>query len=140
MITRSGTLTITKFPRVTLDWDAESLKVTQECLNDIKTVVDAMTLNDFNEKYGHVFARRVQLGGCLSCSEKRTADEDSSSQEQTTKLKGSAAASISSSFAQASVEASHEKGKTTGSENSKKNLSSSIAWEATGGDTLLCNK
>ncbi|KAH7193915.1 uncharacterized protein B0J16DRAFT_336234 [Fusarium flagelliforme] len=127
------------FPRVTLYWDYKSLAVSQECLDDIKTVVDLRTAQDFHQKYGHVFSRRVQLGGRLSSSQKVVSTEGSKVKEQAQKLKASASASINSSFFQASVSASHERQSKEGSSSSKKDFSSSMAWEATGGDTLLCN-
>ncbi|RBR26472.1 uncharacterized protein FIESC28_00766 [Fusarium coffeatum] len=129
----------TKFPRVTLYWDYKSLAVSQECLDDIKTVVDPRTAAEFHQKYGHVFSRRVQLGGRLSSSERVVSTQGSKVEEQAEKLKASASASINSSFFQASVSASHEKQSKEGSSSSKRDFSSSMAWEATGGDTLLCN-
>lgn len=130
----------TKFPRVTLYWDYKSLAVSQECLDDIKTVVDPRTAMEFHQKYGHIFSRRVQLGGRLSSSQKVVSTEGSKVKEQAQQLKASASASVSSSFFQASVSASHERQSKEGSTSSKKDFSSSMAWEATGGDTLLCNK
>ncbi|KAM0355040.1 hypothetical protein ACHAPU_000890 [Fusarium lateritium] len=127
------------FPRVTLYWDHKSLAVSEECLEDIKAVVDPRTLNEFNEKYGHIFSTRVQLGGRLSSSQKVVTSDNSSVEEQARQLKASASASVSSSFFQASVSASHEKQSKESNSSAKKDFSSSMAWEATGGDTLLCN-
>lgn len=130
----------TQFPRVTLYWDHKSLKVTEECLEDIQKVVDARSLNRFNEKYGHIFAKRVQLGGRLSSSEKVVKTGKGNTTAQAEKLKANASASISSSFFQASVSASHEEQSKQSQSSSNKGHNSSMAWEATGGDTLLCNK
>ncbi|SPJ78342.1 uncharacterized protein FTOL_06731 [Fusarium torulosum] len=127
------------FPRVTLYWDHKSLKVTEECLEDIQKVVDARSLNRFNEKYGHIFAKRVQLGGRLSSSEKVVKTGKGNTTAQAEKLKTNASASISSSFFQASVSASHEEQSKQSQSSSNKGHNSSMAWEATGGDTLLCN-
>jgi hypothetical protein len=103
-------------------------------------VVDRVTLNDFYEKYGHIFSKRVQLGGRLSSSEKVVNTDESSTTAQAEKLKASASASISSSFFKASVSASHEKQSKQSQSSNNKSLNRSMAWEATGGDTLLCNK
>ncbi|KAF5667330.1 membrane attack complex component perforin (MACPF) domain-containing protein [Fusarium heterosporum] len=127
------------FPRVTLYWDHKSLSVSQECLDDIKTVVDPRTLNDFHEKYGHIFSRRVQLGGRLSSSQKVVATEKSNVKDQAQRFKASASASVNLSFFQASVSASHEKQSKESNSSAGRDSSSSMAWEATGGDTLLCN-
>ncbi|KAF4997649.1 hypothetical protein FGRMN_3681 [Fusarium graminum] len=127
------------FPRVSLYWDHKSLAVSEECLEDIKTVVDPRTRNEFNEKYGHVFSTRIQLGGRLSTSQKVVTSANSRVEDQARKLKASASASISASFAEASVSASYEKQSKQSDNSAHKDFSSSMAWEATGGDTLLCN-
>ncbi|KAI6764297.1 hypothetical protein HG530_008086 [Fusarium avenaceum] len=127
------------YPRVTLYWDAKSLEVSEECLDDIKMVEDHDTVNRFNEKYGHIFSKRVQIGGRLSSSEKVTSTQDTSTQTQIRKLKANASASVSSSFFQASASYSNEKQSNESKSSDAKSLEKSMAWEATGGDTLLCN-
>ncbi|CAF3525719.1 unnamed protein product [Fusarium graminearum] len=127
------------YPRVTLYWDAKSLEVSEECLEDIKKVKDHKTLGSFNEKYGHIFSKRVQIGGRLSSSEKVTSTQDASTQSQIRKLKANASASVSSSFFQASASYSNEKQSNESKSSDSKSLNKSMAWEATGGDTLLCN-
>jgi hypothetical protein len=116
------------------------LDVTEECLQHIRKVRDNLSLRDFYARYGDLFARRVQLGGRLTCSEAKHADGESSSKDQASKFKATAQASISGSFAQASFKASHEQQKNTSKEDKSQNLAVNMAWEATGGDTLLCNK
>lgn len=129
-----------KYPRVTMYWDPSSLAVTTECLNEIITVTDPESLKAFNEKFGVLFARRIQLGGRLSYTEASTAIGSVEVKDHATKLKAAASASISHSFAQASVTSSHEQQSREVKENSEQRSTRSLAWEATGGDTLLCNK
>lgn len=129
-----------QYPRVTLHWDPVCLDVTEECIKDIRKVRNNQSLRNFYNKYGDLFACRVQLGGVLSCSEAKHADSDSSSKDQASKFKALAQASISGSFAQASAKASHEKQEKKTNENNTQNLNVNMAWVATGGDTLLCNK
>lgn len=121
-------------------WDQSSLAVTTECLHEIRTVRDQESLRAFNEKFGVLFARRIQLGGRLSYSEASTADGTTEVYDHANKLKASASASISHSFAQASAKGSHERQSREVKENSEQKLTRNLAWEATGGDTLLCNK
>lgn len=121
-------------------WDPSSLAVTTECLNEIRTVTDPESLRAFNEKFGVLFARRIQLGGRLSYTEASTATGSVEVKDHANKLKVAASASISHSFAQASVKSSYEKQSREVKENSKQSLTRNLAWEATGGDTLLCNK
>ena len=129
-----------KYPRVTLYWDPASLEVTQECLEDIEKVRDRTSLMVFHAKYGHSFSRRVQLGGRLSTSEVIDKDTTDDIKDQATKLKVAAALSVSHAFAQVSIKGSHENQSREVNKKSQQNLKSNIAWEATGGDTLLCNK
>lgn len=131
---------LSKFPRVTLHWDPVCLNVTNECLADIKKVKNPQTLTEFHNKYGDMFALEIQLGGRLTCSKAKTANSQADSEDEVSKFKAAASASISSAFYKASVEYNHEHQEKTTTENSTQNLSSEIAWEATGGDTLLCNK
>ncbi|KAL4803113.1 hypothetical protein BDV18DRAFT_145150 [Aspergillus unguis] len=128
-----------KFPRVTLYLDPSTLRVTDECLLDIQKVVDKETLIDFSNKYGDIFAQRVQLGGTLYASEASDSTAGKTKEAKSSSMKASAAASISASFAQASVSASHGQGKSTDDETTQQVLTNSMAWQAKGGDTLLCN-
>ncbi|OJJ81751.1 uncharacterized protein ASPGLDRAFT_587354 [Aspergillus glaucus CBS 516.65] len=127
------------FPRVTLHWDPVCLDITDECLEDIRKVKNPDTLGDFHNKYGLLFARRVQLGGRLSSSKAKSADSSASSVDEASKFKAEVSASVSSFFTQASLNASHERQNQKTTESSEQNFKNSIAWEATGGDTLLCN-
>ncbi|KAJ5172168.1 hypothetical protein N7492_004761 [Penicillium capsulatum] len=127
------------YPRITLYWDPESLEVTQGCLEDIQRVKDWTSLMKFFAKYGHSFARRVQLGGRLSTSEVIEKDAKDEIKEQASKLKAEVAASVSHSFVQASLKYSHEHQSREVNTATNQNLTSNIAWEANGGNTLLCN-
>ncbi|KXG45669.1 uncharacterized protein PGRI_034360 [Penicillium griseofulvum] len=128
-----------KFPRVTLYLDPIGLEVTEECKQDILGVVDKQSLIDFSNKYGDIFPQRVQLGGVLNSSVASLAMSSQTKEAKARSLKISAAASFSSSFAQASVSASHGQGDSSNKDESEKDLTNSMAWEATGGDTTLCN-
>ncbi|KAE8361322.1 hypothetical protein BDV27DRAFT_160836 [Aspergillus caelatus] len=107
-----------KFPRVTLYLDPGSLEVTDEC---------------------DIFSQRAQLGGSLFASEDSTAVSNQTKESKAKAMKASAAASFSSAFAQASASASHSNGSSSGENKSNQDLTNSMAWEAIGGDSLLCN-
>ncbi|GES66736.1 membrane attack complex component/perforin (macpf)-domain-containing protein [Aspergillus terreus] len=127
------------FPRVTVYMDPSSLEISEECMNDISNVIDSKSLKTFREKYGDIFAQRVQLGGTLQSSQPSKAISGQSKEDKSHSLKVSAAASFSSSAAQASLSASHERGNASAEVDSKRDLTSSMAWEAKGGDSLLAN-
>jgi hypothetical protein len=131
---------LSKYPRVTIHWDPVCLDVTDECVEDIKKVKNPTTLKEFHDKYGEMFALRIQLGGRLSCTKVKSAESEAESKDEASKFKAEASASISSAFFQASTEFKHENQQKKTTENSNQKLSSTMAWEATGGDTLMCNK
>lgn len=89
---------------------------------------------------GDIFAQRVQLGGALFASEYSKAVGEQTKEAKTKAMKASAAASFSSPWAQASANASTSNGSDSEKNNSTQHLENSMAWEAIGGDSLLCNK
>ncbi|KAE8324843.1 hypothetical protein BDV39DRAFT_207571 [Aspergillus sergii] len=136
----SKTMTVNyKFPRVTVYLDKDSLEITAECQRDMNAVNTKQELIDFSNKYGDIFAQRVQLGGVLSASESSTAKSTQDKEKHAKSMKISAAASFSSSFAQASGSTSHSGGSNSEANTTSQDLTSAMAWEATGGDTLYCN-
>ncbi|KAJ5569068.1 hypothetical protein N7450_011554 [Penicillium hetheringtonii] len=128
-----------KFPRVSVYLDPGSLEVTDECREDVGKVVNQKTLIEFSNKYGDIFSQRVQLGGALFASEDSKAVSNQTKETKAKAMKASAAASFSSSFAQASASASHSSGEASGQARTQQDLTNSMAWEAIGGDSLLCN-
>ncbi|KAE8406032.1 hypothetical protein BDV37DRAFT_292569 [Aspergillus pseudonomiae] len=99
-ITYKQALTINGF-RVLL-CDKDSLEITEECKREIKKVQDKKSLIAFSKKFGDIFPQRVQLGGALFASEDSAADSAQTKKNQAQAMKVSAAASFSSSWAQAS--------------------------------------
>ncbi|CAI7660366.1 unnamed protein product [Penicillium crustosum] len=93
----------------------------------------------FSNKYGDIFAQRVQLGGVLSASESSNATTTQDKEKHANSMKISAAVSFSASFAQASVGTSHGGGSNSETSTTSQDRTSAMAWEATGGDTLYCN-
>ncbi|KAF4997651.1 hypothetical protein FGRMN_3683 [Fusarium graminum] len=127
------------FPRVTIFLDASSLELTEEVKSGIAAVKSKEDVISFGDKYGHIFSRRVKIGGRLMSSHQIDSDSDEKEEERENSLKASAALSFSGYGATASAEASYSSANTTGSGTKKQNFSSNMAWEATGGNTTLCN-
>ncbi|CAI7619988.1 unnamed protein product [Penicillium viridicatum] len=128
-----------QFPRVTVYLDKDSLVITDECKQELEGVRTKQELIDFSNKYGDIFAQRVQLGGVLSASESSNATSTQDKENHAKAMKISAAVSFSSSFAQASGSTSHGGGSNSDTSTTSQDLTSAMAWEATGGDTLYCN-
>ncbi|PLB43350.1 hypothetical protein P170DRAFT_481297 [Aspergillus steynii IBT 23096] len=138
--TQTKVLTITyNFPRVVIHLDESSLELTEECKADINTLGHKMSLTDFNEKYGHYFATRIELGGRLHSSEDCTKLQDSERTEKAKSMKAAASLSFSSPWVQASASANYGSASNNMTENKTSSMNMTMTWEAKGGDTLLCN-
>ncbi|KAI6764296.1 hypothetical protein HG530_008085 [Fusarium avenaceum] len=93
----------------------------------------------FGEKYGHIFSRRVKLGGRLISSHETTSKDTEEQAQTENNLKAAAAVSVSGYGFSASAEMSHETAKQTDNNKKVQNFTSNMSWEATGGNTVLCN-
>ncbi|KAI9037789.1 uncharacterized protein KD926_011578 [Aspergillus affinis] len=138
--TQTKVLTITyNFPRVVINLDESSLELTEECKADINHLGDTLSLADFNEKYGHFFATRIELGGRLHSSEDCSKLQESDKTEKANSMKAAASLSFSSPWVQASASGSYGSASNSMTENKTSSMNMTMTWEAKGGDTLLCN-
>ncbi|GFF56735.1 hypothetical protein IFM46972_10594 [Aspergillus udagawae] len=136
----SRRMTITyNFPRVVLELDGDSLDISDECKKDLENITTPEAVQFFRRKYGTFFASRVELGGRLHSSESSDSSAEGKVEERARALKISAAASFSSTYAQGSASGSYEDSSNHSSNRQNSSLSNNLAWEAKGGDTLLCN-
>ena len=89
---------------------------------------------------GEVFSTRVQLGGRLFASEDVESGSQSDVKNTAKAMKIAASASFSGWGAEVKASAAHE-GKSAKSDSTSSSASSmALTWQATGGDTLLCNE
>ncbi|KAF7586519.1 hypothetical protein BBP40_008764 [Aspergillus hancockii] len=137
-------LTITyKFPRVSVLLDSDCLEISKECKDDLeilkKNPSDIHAFIKFGNKYGHVFAQRVELGGQLSSSEQVDSTSKDKIEEKTNSMRRSAALSFSSPYVQGSGSYSKQGTEESSEKNANQNFNNSMVWEAKGGNTLLCN-
>jgi hypothetical protein len=89
---------------------------------------------------GHFFATNVELGGKLFASERFTSNEESEVSERANAMKISASASFSYGAYQASASYGTETQTLNRTTSGASRMEKSLSWEATGGDTILCNK
>ncbi|KAB8198905.1 hypothetical protein BDV34DRAFT_231724 [Aspergillus parasiticus] len=130
------------FPRVKLEFDASQLEVSADCKKDIAILRDERTkeaLEDFLNKYGHIFATHIYLGGRLFSIEESNAVAGSTVEEKTAVMKAAASASISGYGCHAEVSYSRETNDASKTTKTEVSLRHSISWSAEGGDTTLCN-
>ncbi|CAF3525701.1 unnamed protein product [Fusarium graminearum] len=134
------------FPRVTVFLDEHSLELTNDVKNDIAKIEEEQSnekkkelIIAFGEKYGHVFSRRVKLGGRLISSHENTSKDAQKHAHTENNLKAAAAVSVSGYGFSVSAEASHETAEATDKSEKAQSFASNMSWEATGGNTVLCN-
>lgn len=89
---------------------------------------------------GHVFSRRVKLGGRLISSHENTSKDAQKHAQTENNLKAAAAVSVSGYGFSVSAEASHETAEATDKSEKAQSFASNMSWEATGGNTVLCNE
>ncbi|KAH8204208.1 hypothetical protein TruAng_001628 [Truncatella angustata] len=128
------------FPRVTLLLDEGSLELTKECEEALLAVVDKVSLTSFLENFGEFFSTRVQLGGRLFATEDVLSTGATASSEMARSMKASAAVAFSGWGASAAASASYGSSATASGASIAQNSTSSMTWQANGGDTLLCSR
>ncbi|OJJ78425.1 uncharacterized protein ASPGLDRAFT_182670 [Aspergillus glaucus CBS 516.65] len=127
------------FPRVTIFLDATSLELTPEVKADIPKVRGKQSLIAFGDKYGDIFSRKVKVGGKLTSTNKVGSKTKTTETQRENALKVSAAASVSGYYGSGSAEGSGSGGSGHLDGNNKQDFDSNMTWEATGGDSTLCN-
>ncbi|OJJ84611.1 uncharacterized protein ASPGLDRAFT_35101 [Aspergillus glaucus CBS 516.65] len=127
-----------KFPRAVVELDDFCLRLTPQCIADAKATTNAKEVDDFYRDYGNAFVTTFTVGGELNSSRTLTQGEQTSITTTKEKMKAAAALSISSPWASggASFAKSNSKEETASEQELHQNLQ--LAWEARGGNTLLC--
>lgn len=135
--------------------DELDLIVTQRCEADLEKIraaaakinpksplsVDVdpaqLLIQQFLARYGSIFSTKFLLGGQLTASKSAESVAGANDTTKRDAMKWSAAASIESKYVSASVSGGIETGSNTATHNSTVNNSSTLAWNARGGNTLL---
>lgn len=94
----------------------------------------------FSCSLGDVFSRRVRLGGKLTSTSHLKSEAQSKKEQLENSLKIAAAASFSGPYGSASAEGSSSGGDNKDQDISTQEFSNNLSWEASGGDTTLCNE
>ncbi|KAK8050934.1 hypothetical protein PG993_002319 [Apiospora rasikravindrae] len=127
------------FPRVTLNLDEYNLEMTPQCIDALAKLRDEASLTAFLETYGEFFTTRVQLGGRLYSSDEMTKTMRSNVEEAKQSMKAGASASFKTAYAEGSASSKKGSGTTEDTSQASADLERSLCWEASGGDSLLCN-
>ncbi|KAJ9227130.1 hypothetical protein DTO027B5_862 [Paecilomyces variotii] len=127
------------FPRVIVSLDKDSLELTKECKDHLKNINSREDAGSFKRKFGSFFSTKVQLGGRLHSTQESAAVTGSNIGEKTKRLKISAGISFAGPGVQATLKGGYGSDTNKTNETSSAAFDSQMAWDAKGGDTLLCN-
>ncbi|OIW28572.1 hypothetical protein CONLIGDRAFT_617447 [Coniochaeta ligniaria NRRL 30616] len=129
------------FPRVSVFLRPEDLEPTPELKQALLLVQSTKDINNLRKLYstfGHLFCHAVTLGGCLQTTKVVTGDQQSTETEEKEAFKASVGVAFSTPIGVGgSVKTSHENSDSTATFKSKTNTSESMAFEATGGNSIL---
>ncbi|KAF3922653.1 hypothetical protein ABW21_db0202069 [Orbilia brochopaga] len=127
------------FPRVGVELDSEALELTDECKADAFRITDEDGVDRFYRKYGTIFATSFTLGGFLYSTRDVTTEETSTLAQVKNKTRAAAGLSIQSPYGGGggNVAKTNADGTTVGTVSLNQEVR--LAWNARGGDTLLCS-
>ncbi|KAI2467792.1 hypothetical protein F4781DRAFT_297493 [Annulohypoxylon bovei var. microspora] len=128
-----------KFPRAAVDVDAYCLQLTEECKRQALACRDRHDVDRWQREYGSIFATQFTLGGELTSSRLFHGSDAAELSAFKDSVKLAAGLSISTPYvsAGASVGSYNSNEKTEGEKSAQQSMR--LAWQARGGDTLLCS-
>ncbi|KAJ7780008.1 hypothetical protein B0H16DRAFT_729600 [Mycena metata] len=131
-----------KYPRATIYLTAEDLVPTDElkaALELVGRTKDITDLRKLHAHFGHLFCQQVLVGGALQSTKISNATSKSSEKTEKEAFRASVGFAVKSPYVTASGEVSHENGSAKSAGQTEKNISESVVFEATGGNTLLAS-
>ncbi|KAF5588626.1 hypothetical protein FPANT_6544 [Fusarium pseudoanthophilum] len=129
------------FPRVDVFLRPEDLEPTEElraALDGIKKTKNINALRELYSTFGHLFCHSVTLGGCLQTTQIVTSDQVVKQSKEKESFKAQVGVAISTPFgAKGNAKGSNETQHSTEAFGSSTNTSEKMAFEATGGNSIL---
>ncbi|KAH6851071.1 hypothetical protein B0I37DRAFT_414420 [Chaetomium sp. MPI-CAGE-AT-0009] len=128
-----------KFPRAAVEVDAYCLQLTEECKREALACRVRADVDRWEREYGSVFATKFTLGGELISSRLFHGTDDAELSAFKDSVKVAAGLSLSTPYGSAGASyGSLDSNESTKGER-KAQQSVRLAWQARGGDTLLCS-
>ncbi|KAH7007637.1 hypothetical protein EDB80DRAFT_578125, partial [Ilyonectria destructans] len=128
-----------KFPRAAVEVDAYCLPLTEECKQEALQCRNRADVDRWQREYGSVFATQFTLGGELTSSRFFHGSDAAELSAFKDSVKVAAGLSISTPYGSGGASyGSYNSNETTQGEK-KAQQSMRLAWQARGGDTLLCS-
>ncbi|KAK3686197.1 hypothetical protein B0T22DRAFT_483093 [Podospora appendiculata] len=134
-----GSLAVTyNFPRAVIEFEPTNLELTTQCRLDALNVSTQAARDKFFRTYGIVFVTRLTLGGFLHSTRNVTSTETATLDEVKDKTRVAAGISVQSPYVSGSVNFAKVDQTSTATSGATLDQTARLAWDAHGGDTLLC--
>ncbi|KAI4600652.1 hypothetical protein KJ359_012813 [Pestalotiopsis sp. 9143b] len=128
-----------KFPRAAVELDTYCLELTEECKKQALACRNRADVDRWQREYGSVFATQFTLGGELTSTRFFQSTDSGELSAFKDNLKTAAGLSISSPVVSGGGSFASSEGKEGSKGERSANQSARLAWQARGGDTLLCS-
>ncbi|QRV88307.1 hypothetical protein RhiJN_16325 [Ceratobasidium sp. AG-Ba] len=129
-----------RFPRATVNLTPNDLEPTPElkaAIKQIRTRKNVMDLRQLHKDFGHLFCRKVVIGGCLQTTKIMTMSTKSSEKSERSQFKASVGVAVQTPYVNASAKASHERGDASDAGSTQTDSKEQLIFEATGGNTIF---
>ncbi|KAK0510622.1 hypothetical protein JMJ35_007054 [Cladonia borealis] len=128
-----------KFPRAAVELDTYCLDLTDECKKQALACRNRADVDRWEREYGSVFATQFTLGGELTSTRFFQSTDSGELSAFKDSVKIAAGLSISSPNASGGGSIASSEGKEGSQSERRASQSARLAWQARGGDTLLCS-
>ncbi|KAI9896170.1 hypothetical protein N3K66_008342 [Trichothecium roseum] len=128
-----------QFPRAAVDLDAYCLELTDECKKQALDCRTAADVDRWEREYGTVFATHFTLGGELTSSRLFHGSDVAELSTVKDSVKVAAGLSITSPYGSGGFSYGSSNSSETSKGERAAQQSMRLAWQARGGDTLLCS-
>ncbi|KAL6416202.1 hypothetical protein AUP68_00416 [Ilyonectria robusta] len=128
-----------KFPRAAVEVDAYCLQLTEECKREALACRNRADVDRWQREYGSVFATQFTLGGELTSSRLFHGSDAAELSAFKDSVKVAAGLSISTPYGSGGASYGSFNSNETTQGDKKAQQSMRLAWQARGGDTLLCS-
>ncbi|CAE6476517.1 unnamed protein product [Rhizoctonia solani] len=130
------------FPRATINFLPGDLEPTVEFKEAIERIIVRRKTEDLKQLYqefGHMFCLKSVLGGCLQTSKIIKLNSTESEHSAKEQFKASVGVAVQTPAISAEAKASHERGESEDKGEKTTDTSEKLAFEATGGNTILAS-
>ncbi|KAG8694419.1 hypothetical protein FRC09_009863 [Ceratobasidium sp. 395] len=132
-----------RFPRAIVHLTPNDLEPTPQLEAAIKRIrarKNVADLRQLHRDFGHLFCRKVAIGGCLQTTKTITMTTASSEKTERSQFKANVGAAVQTPWASGSMKASHGQGDASDTGKTQTDTKEQLVFEATGGNTIFASE